>query len=84
VWVNKACNHALSSLVPEDRLIVKLTPISIMKAIKNPVEIQGMINSHIRDGAAVCGFLGWLENALKQGEPVTELSAADKLEKFRA
>jgi len=84
VWVNKHCNYALASLVPEDRLLTKHTPISLMKATKNPIEVQGMINCHIRDGAAVCGFLGWLENALKKGESINEISASDKLEAFRA
>ncbi len=84
VWMNKKCNYALANLVPKDRLLMKLTPISIMKAIKNPVEVQGMINTHIRDAAAVCHFLAWLEDALNKGEIVTEVSAADKLESFRA
>jgi len=82
--MDKCCNYALSSLVPVDRQLVKLTPISLMKAVKNPVEVQGMKNCHIRDASAVCGFLAWLEEALKRGDTVTEISAADKLETFRA
>lgn len=31
------------------------------KAEKNSVELQGMINAHIRDGEAVCRFLNWFE-----------------------
>ncbi|OXA57386.1 xaa-Pro aminopeptidase 1 [Folsomia candida] len=84
VWMNKKCNYALASLVPKDRLLIKLTPISVMKAMKNPIEVQGMINAHIRDGAAVCHFLAWLEESLKSGAEVTEVSAATKLESFRA
>lgn len=82
--MNKKCNYALASLVPKDRLLIKLTPISVMKAMKNPIEVQGMINAHIRDGAAVCHFLAWLEESLKSGAEVTEVSAATKLESFRA
>lgn len=55
-----------------------------MKAIKNPVEIEGMKSSHIRDGAALVRFFSWLEREVASGAVVTELSAADRLEQFRS
>lgn len=61
-----------------------MTPISLMKAVKNPVEVQGMINAHIRDGAALCEYFAWLEETLGKGERITEISAAKKLLSFRA
>lgn len=54
-----------------------------MKAIKNPVEVEGMINAHIRDGAALCCYFAWLEKEVKNSGNVTEISGADKLEEFR-
>lgn len=83
IWLSKYTRYFLATAVPESRRILKLTPIALMKAIKNPVEVQGMKNAHVRDAAAVCCFFGWLQNALKNGEVVTEVSAADKLEEFR-
>ncbi len=50
-------------------------PCTLFKAIKNPVEISGMRNAHIRDGAAVTKLLCWLE---KQ-KNITELEVVDKL-----
>ncbi|MBN2722525.1 MAG: aminopeptidase P family protein [Deltaproteobacteria bacterium] len=54
-----------------------------MKGIKNPTELQGMRNSHIRDGVAMVKFLIWLENNIKSGQSITEVSAAKYLGKLR-
>ncbi|GHM58090.1 MAG: Xaa-Pro aminopeptidase [Candidatus Mesenet longicola] len=54
---------------------------ALPKAIKNATEIQGAINAHIRDGAAVTNFLNWLEANIDKG--VTELEAEEKLLEFR-
>src|SRR5215475_11589907 len=37
-------------------------PITLMKAVKNSVEIEGTRAAHKRDGAAVARFLAWLES----------------------
>ncbi|ODN06449.1 Xaa-Pro aminopeptidase 1 [Orchesella cincta] len=83
IMVAKTCNYYLASMIPESRRVTKVAPIALMKTIKNSVEVDGMKNCHIRDAVAVCCFFGWLENALKAGEVVTEVSAATKLEEFR-
>lgn len=59
------------------------SPITAMKAIKNKVQITGITNAHRRDGVAMVRFLKWLEKAVPKGK-VTEISAADQLEAFRA
>ncbi|MEM7068154.1 MAG: aminopeptidase P family protein [Pseudomonadota bacterium] len=57
-------------------------PVVLPRAIKNPVELEGARNAHIRDGVAVCKFLHWLDQ--QAPETVTEVSAAKKLEEFRS
>ncbi len=54
---------------------------SIQKVQKNDVELQGMINCHIRDGVAVVKLLHWLENNWR-GK--TELDVVEKLHQLRA
>ena len=56
-------------------------PITLMKALKNPTEQDGMRKAHRIDAIAMVKFLYWLENHWQDG--VTEISAADQLEKFR-
>ena len=59
-----------------------LDPISLMKAVKNPTEIQGSRNAHLRDGAAVTRFLCFMAHEAHKGG-LTEIDAAIALEKFR-
>jgi Xaa-Pro aminopeptidase len=57
-------------------------PIAIMKAMKNPIEIEGSRMAHRRDGAAVTRFLAWLERKAPGGK-ITEIEAVEALEGFR-
>ena len=58
-------------------------PCALPRACKNPVEIQGTRNAHIRDGAALTNFLHWLATE-GQINPPDEIAAVRKLEGFRA
>jgi Xaa-Pro aminopeptidase len=56
--------------------------IAMMKAVKNPVEIEGARAAHLRDGAAVSRFLAWFEREAPHGR-LTEIDAVEALESFR-
>lgn len=58
-------------------------PIELMKAVKNPVEINGTIRAHVRDGVAMTRFLAALA---KPGAVAahSEISSSDLLEKIRS
>jgi Xaa-Pro aminopeptidase len=57
-------------------------PITLMKAVKNSVEIEGARAAHKRDGAAVARFLAWLDREAPGGK-LTEIDAVEALESFR-
>lgn len=82
VWLSETASYALTSVVPQKSLLAELTPIAVMKAIKNSVEIEGMKNAHVKDAAALCCYFSWLEKNV-QREKITEVSGALKLEEFR-
>ena len=64
--------------------IIAITdPVVLPKAIKNTVEQAGHRAAQSRDGAAIARFLHWISTEAPKGE-VTELSAADRLQAFRA
>ena len=66
-------------LVPE---VVEATlPIGLWKAVKNPVEIEGMREAHLEDGLVMERFLYWIE--AHAGE-VNEWEAACELGRLRA
>jgi Xaa-Pro aminopeptidase len=37
------------------------SPLVAAKAVKNAAELAGMVEAHLRDAVALCGFLCWLE-----------------------
>ncbi len=57
-------------------------PCKLFKARKNAVELKGAREAHIRDGAAMCRFLAWLDANAASGA-LTEIAASDRLEAFR-
>ena len=68
-------------LVKRFKLIKKEDPIYFLKSIKNNIEINNMIQTHIIDGVALTKFIYWLKNKTKFN--FTEVDAQNKLEKFR-
>jgi len=82
IWISSRNSCALASLVPEKYLITDISPIASLKAVKNPVEIEGMRNAHIRDGGALCEYLCWLEKNFNTN--INEAEAAEKLDKLRS
>ncbi|GLS83065.1 aminopeptidase P family protein [Paraferrimonas haliotis] len=58
-------------------------PVAIPKAQKNAVELEGMRQAHLRDGAAVSRFLAWLDEQVEAGQLHDEGQLADKLASFR-
>ncbi|KAK3854552.1 hypothetical protein Pcinc_038976 [Petrolisthes cinctipes] len=78
VWISNHSSHAVTQLVPRERRLTKLSPVALMKAVKNEVEIKGMEACHIRDATALCRYFAWLEKEASKGTQ-TEISAAEQL-----
>lgn len=55
---------------------------TILKAVKNDVEIANLRNCQIKDGVAMVNFLHWLDTHVGE-EEITEITADDKLREFR-
>ena len=85
----KASSERIVKALPESvKIIDKYSPVMQRKAVKNPIEIDGIYSSHLKDGIAMCKFLYWLKKSIARdsaaaGE-ITEISAAEKLHDFRA
>lgn len=60
----------------------KPSPTTLAKATKNPTEVRNMQEAHRKDGVAMVRFLHWLKETIGT-EPISEISAAEKLEQFR-
>ena len=57
-------------------------PVSLPKACKNKVELEGIRSAHRRDGVAVSRFLGWLARESKTGK-LREIEVSDRLQALR-
>lgn len=77
--VSYAVKEALDGSVT---MIDAPNPTTLMKAIKNPVEMDNLRKAHIKDAVAVTKFMYWLKTNVGKIE-ITEVSAAEKLEELR-
>ena len=77
-----SCSFLLENLIASKFKISKVgDPLYLMKSIKNKVEINNTIRSHIYDGVAVTKFLYWIKK--NQNKKISEIDAEKKLETFR-
>ncbi|XP_076295222.1 xaa-Pro aminopeptidase ApepP [Lasioglossum baleicum] len=84
IWISSGSSYAIHAACGEIKLHSAITPINIMKAIKNDVELQGMKVAHIRDAVALVKYFAWLEDQVKNKKAtITEISGATQLEEFR-
>ena len=88
IWLSEGSSEAVISCIPKRQRHFQASPIEKAKAIKNEVEIVNMKNCHIRDAAALCEYLCWLERTVKENpnghEQLWEIPGADYLEKCRS
>lgn len=76
-------NYFLWKSVRCQEIVSAKSPIPVMKAVKNEVEIEGYRKAMLRDGVAMVKFLKWLKPAVEAGGQ-TEISIDKKLTSLRA
>lgn len=67
--------------IKRTEMVLDSSPITLLKACKNPVEQEGAREAHRRDARALISFLAWLDKHWQEG--YSEQSIAEKLESFR-
>lgn len=77
--INFAIKNNLDS---SNRIIDKMNPTVMAKAVKNPAEIENERRAHIKDGVAVTKFMYWIKKQIGS-IPMTEISVSDYLEELR-
>ncbi len=74
-------NYALYKSLP-CKVVEGPNPTILMKAMKNPVEIENIKKAELKDSVALTKFIYWVKNNYDKTE-ITELSASDKLTSLR-
>lgn len=80
---SKINQSMFKAITPACAVINRMSPVAMLKSIKNETEISGMRQAMIKDGVALTKFFMWLETTVSSGE-LTEISIAEKLFDFRA
>lgn len=76
-------NYAIkNNLDVSNKIIDKMNPTVMAKAVKNPVEIENERRAHIKDGVAMTKFIYWLKKNIGTMD-MTEISVSDYLEELR-
>ena len=79
---DKSCSVFYENLINSNfKIVSREDPTYFLKAIKNKVEINNMVDAHILDGVAVTKFIYWIKKINKN--KINEVEAARKLETFR-
>ncbi|KAI9289036.1 peptidase M24, structural domain-containing protein [Umbelopsis sp. AD052] len=81
--INSKTSLAVEFAVQKQNTLMDRSLVNDAKAIKNPTELEGMRQCHLRDAAALCHYFAWLEDQLGQGKQLSEVDAADYLENLR-
>lgn len=66
----------------ENRLIDRMNPVSLWKAVKNETEMANLRKAHLKDAAAMIRFLRWFDENVGSGK-LTETMAEQKLDDLR-
>lgn len=69
---------ALMNALEKAEIIRAENPSTMMKAIKNDVELDNLRRAHVKDGVAVTRLMYWLKQNVGK-IPMTEISVSDKL-----
>ncbi|MGL4737317.1 MAG: aminopeptidase P family protein [Cellulosilyticaceae bacterium] len=77
-------NHKLvQSIEARATAIMMQNPTVLMKARKNPIELENIRKGHIKDGVAFTKWMYWLKKEIGN-TMITEMSATERLESLRA
>lgn len=78
----KRVNYRLAGLPKDCDVLSEPSPIGLLKAVKNPVEIENIRLAHLWDGIAVTKFMYWLKTNIGK-KRITEAEAAGKIDALR-
>lgn len=83
IIITPQTSYAISLMLTSYRYTVLPSIIEEWKAVKNPIELEGLKSAYIRDGVAFVRWLAWLEYKMSQGYVITEYEAGWRLTEFR-
>lgn len=85
IWVNdqKTSYSIMENLPKEIKVMKEISPVALMKCVKNEKEQENIRLAHKKDGIAMTKFMHWLKKNVGKVE-MDEISVAEKSKEFRA
>ncbi len=84
VLVSASQTGATLASILGERAMKGSSPIAMLKAVKNEVQLGGVRDAMVRDGAALVHSFMEIERRMADGTPTTEIDVADILLKYRS
>lgn len=84
VFINPAQNSVALAEILGDRVVEGSSPVAMLKAVKNEVQLEGERNAMVRDGVALVHAFMEIEQRMAAGVLTTEIDVADILLKYRS
>nr|GEW79032.1 probable Xaa-Pro aminopeptidase P [Tanacetum cinerariifolium] len=66
IWVDPRCCYSLYAKLNPEQVLLQQSPLALPKSLKNPVEMEGLKNAHIRDGAAIVQYFAWMDKQMQE------------------
>lgn len=81
VWIAASASYKIYNNLQnkENTIMDKLSPVQTLKAVKSKVELENLRRCHLRDSAYRVRHMFWLEEQMKSGAGLTEITSQDKL-----
>lgn len=81
-----SATQSAGALLPAlgSRAVEGTSPVAMLKAVKNDVQLSGVREAMVRDGVAMVRSLIEIERKMAAGEPLTEIGVADILLHYRS
>ena len=80
---DRKISYALLQKLSDDCKLVKApNPSTLMKAVKDPVEIENLRAANVKDGLVMVNFIRWIKENVAGGQ-LTELSVGKHLDEAR-
>lgn len=76
-------SDAIGRSIVNCSVVYAQSPVALLKAVKNDVQIQGTRNAMVRDGVALVKLFKWIEDNVASGT-INEWKVAEKAVEFRS
>ena len=89
MFEESATNACIADILSKKGRVIKaVNPTELMKAMKNPVEMEKSREFYLKDSVQLCRFLYWFDERVealgRESFELNELTAAEKLDNLRA